>query len=70
MEKCLTVCIFAIVLTLKRLFMGLFDKIKSKVNKVVQSSGEALGLKKIKHGLEKTRTSIVGRIQSVVGKDC
>ncbi len=48
--------------------MGLFNKIKSKVNKVVQSTGEALGLNKIKQGLEKTRTSIVGKLQAVIGK--
>jgi fused signal recognition particle receptor len=48
--------------------MGLLDKIKKKVNQAVQSTSETLGISKIKHGLEKTRSSIVGKLQSVIGK--
>jgi len=47
--------------------MGLFDKLKSKVSSAVQSTTDALGFKKIKDGLEKTRTSFVSKIQSVIG---
>jgi fused signal recognition particle receptor len=48
--------------------MGFFDKLKNKVNKTVETTGKALGLNKIKDGLEKTRTNIVGKLQTVIGK--
>ncbi len=48
--------------------MGFFDKLKSKVNKTVETTGKVLGLNKIKDGLEKTRTNIVGKLQAVIGK--
>lgn len=47
--------------------MALFDKFKKKISNTVQSTGEALGLKKIKTGLEKTRKSISGKLKSVIG---
>ena len=46
--------------------MGIFDKFKSKVSNAVQSTSDALGFKKIKDGLEKTRSSFVTKIQSVI----
>ncbi len=47
--------------------MALFNKLKNKISNTVQSTGEALGLKKIKTGLEKTRKSISGKLKSIIG---
>jgi fused signal recognition particle receptor len=47
--------------------MGFFDKIKQKVTQAVQSAGEAMGLNKLKEGLEKTRNSFVHNLQGILG---
>lgn len=46
--------------------MGLFDTFKSKVQSVVQSVTDTLGVEKLKSGLEKTRTSLVSKLVSLV----
>jgi fused signal recognition particle receptor len=47
--------------------MGFFDKIKAKVNQVVQSAGTAMGFDKLKEGLEKTRSTFVNNLQGILG---
>jgi fused signal recognition particle receptor len=58
--------------------MGFFDKLKKKVDSVVQSTTEAitsttgviteaLGFNKLKDGLEKTRDTFVSKIKAVLG---
>jgi len=47
--------------------MGFFDKLKKKVEEVVENTGNALGFTKLKEGLEKTRNNFVLGLQSVLG---
>jgi fused signal recognition particle receptor len=47
--------------------MGFFDKIKEKVGSVVEKASESLGFNKLKDGLEKTRSTLVDKIQAVLG---
>lgn len=47
--------------------MGLFDKLKQKVDSAVKSASSALGFDKLKDGLEKTRKSFSEKINSVLG---
>jgi fused signal recognition particle receptor len=47
--------------------MGLFDKIRDKVNKAVSSAGESLGFDKLKQGLEKTRNSFIHNLEGILG---
>ena len=47
--------------------MGLFDKFKKSISGVVQSAVEAVGINKLKTGLEKTRNSFIHKLESVLG---
>lgn len=47
--------------------MGLFDKFKARVSSAIQTTGEAIGLNKIKDGLSKTRSSFLSKIQFTLG---
>ena len=47
--------------------MGLFDKLKQKVDSALKSTSEVLGFNKLKDGLEKTRKSFSEKINSVLG---
>ncbi len=46
--------------------MGFFDKIKSTIQTAVGTVSEALNIDRLREGLEKTRTSFVSRLKSIL----